>query len=512
MANRLREYPFKVAEQARKPAPAFQRTPPQNIPAERAVLGAMLVNPEAVAAAFEVLRGEPDDLFYPGAHRHIFGAMTTLFTKRVKVDEVTVGEQLVNDGKLEDAGGYTYLAELIGAAPLSSSVEYYADIVLDNAILRKLILQCTRITEDAYARKEEVNELLDGAESEIFKIAEYRQVASITQVSDLVVSTVKYIEDLKKSGGGVTGLPTGFHDLDEMLSGLQPSDMIILAARPSVGKTAFALNIARHAAVQEGKSVLLFSLEMSKQQLMMRLFCMQARIDFRKMRQGFLSGPEFGRIQHAADKLSRANISIDDTPSITILDIRARARRHAQQHDLDLIVIDYLQLMTGRKSADNRQVEIAEISRGIKGLGRELNVPVLALSQLSREAERDDSGIPKLSHLRESGAIEQDADVVMMLARPAKDDEEKTAAGIITVGIAKQRNGPTGNIELRFDGAHQRFESLSGAPPMQAPPPPMGDDHPPAEEAYAGNPQAPAFVPSDFSDIEDETDDDDVPF
>ncbi|MDQ1256372.1 MAG: replicative helicase, partial [Candidatus Hydrogenedentes bacterium] len=446
---------------AREAQAAFERTPPQNIQAERAVLGAMLVNQESVAAAFEILREDAADLFYAGPHQYIFAAMTALFSNNVKVDEVTVGEQLTRDGRLEAAGGYSYLGDLIGAAPLSSSVEHYANIVLDNAVLRKLISSCAQIGNEAYEHRGEVAELLDAAESTIFKIAEYRQFATITAVGDLVHDTVIRIEELKKSGSGVTGLATGFHELDSLLSGLQPSDMIVLAARPSVGKTALALNIARHVGIHLTKSVLVFSLEMSKAQLMLRLFCMQGQLDFRRLREGFLSGPEFGRIQQAADKLTRAKIYIDDSPNITILDVRARARRHAQQHDLDLIVIDYLQLMTGRHRAENRQVEIAEISRGIKGLARELNIPVIALSQLSREAERDDSGMPKLSHLRESGAIEQDADVVLMLARPPKEDEEKTKHSILTLAVAKQRNGPTGNIELRFDGPYQRFESLA---------------------------------------------------
>lgn len=490
---------------AREARPIFERTPPQNILAERAVLGSMLINADAVAVAFEVLHEEPADLFYAAAHQHIFAAMTALFANRIKVDEVTLVEQLTHDGKLDAAGGYSYIAELTGAAPLSSSVEYYARIVLDNAILRKLISTCTRIADEAFGHEGEVGDLLDHAEATVLRIAQYRQFAAISQVSDLVVETVQRIEELRKAGSHITGLATGFYELDVLLSGLQPSDMVVLAARPSVGKTAFALNIARHAAVHLEKSVLLFSLEMSKEQLMLRLFCTQGRLDFRKLREGFLSGQEFSRIQEAADRLSRAKIFIDDTPNITILDIRARARRHAQQHDLDLIIIDYLQLMTGRRRAENRQVEIAEISRGIKGLARELRVPVLTLSQLSREAERDESGVPKLSHLRESGAIEQDADVVLMLSLPPKEEEDKVNQQIIKVGVAKQRNGPTGTLELIFDRRHQRFENPAGKATMHEAPPPSEDSEP--ENAHpARRKSAPVF---------DETlpdDDDDVPF
>lgn len=462
---------------------ALERTPPQNIPAERAVLGAMLINTDAVAAAFEILRDDPADLFYVDAHQKIFAAMTTLFSNRVKVDEVTVGEQLARDGALEAAGGYTQLAELTGATPLSSSAEYYAEIVLENAVLRKLITSCTRIANEAYSHEGEVRDLLDSAEATIFSIAERRQLTTITSVGDLIEETIHRIEELKKSGSHVTGLSTGFVELDSILSGLQPSDMIILASRPSVGKTALALNIARYVGVQLHKSALIFSLEMSKEQLMQRLFCMQGKLDFRHLREGFLSQQEFGRIQQAADKLSRAPIYIDDSPNITVMDIRARSRRHAAQHPMDLIIIDYLQLMMGRRRAENRQVEIAEISRGIKGIARELRIPVLAISQLSREAERDESGTPKLAHLRESGALEQDADVVLMLARPPKEEEQKAKAGIITVSVAKQRNGPTGNVQLIFDTHHQLFKSIAAPQRVPEPPPagltdvyPAGDD------------------------------------
>jgi len=306
--------------------------------------------------------------------------------------------------------------------------------------------------------------LLDRAEAGIFKIAEYRQLTSITQVGELVEETVLRIEELRRSGTHVTGLATGYPDLDALLSGLQPSDMVVLAARPSVGKTAFALNIARSAAIERQKDVLIFSLEMSKEQLMLRFFCMEGKLDFKSLREGYLSDKQFQRIQRAADTLSRAKIFIDDSPNVTILDIRARARRHAQQHDLDLIIVDYLQLMTGRRRAENRQVEIAEISRGIKGLARELRVPVIAVSQLSREAEKDESGIPKLSHLRESGAIEQDADVVLMLSLPPKHEEEDTEAGLITVGVAKQRNGPIGDIKLLWQHDYTRFVNLEHRP------------------------------------------------
>jgi len=442
---------------ARDAQHAFERTPPQNILAERAVLGAMLVNPEAVATALEILREDPSDLFYADAHQHVFAAMVTLFGNQIKVDEITVGEQLVRDGRLDAAGGYSYLSELIGAAPLSSSADHYARIVLENAVLRKLITSCSHIAEEAYAHQGDVDELLDRVESTIFRIAERRQINEVTSVSDLLEDAIHRIEELIRSHSGITGLATGFFKLDELLAGFQKSDVIILAARPSVGKTALALNLAAHAAVQLKKVAMIFSLEMSKEQLMQRLICMEGQIDSRRLRTGFLADQEFSKVTQAAAKLSHAQIYIDDTPNITILEIRSKARRHAAQHDLDLIVIDYLQLMASSRRVENRQVEIAEISRGIKGIARELGVPVLALSQLSREAEKDETGIPKLSHLRESGAIEQDADVVLMLWRPSDKDESHES--IVNVTIAKQRNGPTGNVELFFDRKIQRFKN-----------------------------------------------------
>jgi len=458
--------------------PAFERTPPHNVPAEKAVLGAMLINAEAVASALEVLRHEPAELFYVPAHQHIFSAMTSLFSSQARVDEVTVGEQLVRDGGLETAGGYTYLADLISAAPLSTSIDYYAEIVLDNAILRKMISSCSTIVHEAYAHEGEVQELLDRAESTIFSIAERRQISTISRIGELLEDTIHRVEEVMKSGAGLTGLPTGFNDLDQKLSGLQNAEVIIVAARPSVGKTAFALNVARHAGIKLNKGVLLFSLEMSKSQLMQRFFCMEGRIDYTKLRSGFLSNKEFQTALAATRNLENAPVYIDESPNLTVLDVRARARRHAAQHGLDLVIIDYLQLMSSPRRGENRQVEIAEISRGLKGISRELDVPVMALSQLSREAEKDESGIPKLSHLRESGAIEQDADVVLMLTRAA--DVEADAFQVpVKLTIAKQRNGPLGRMDLIFKPRIQRFVSGMGqhhAP--DAPPPGDGDTEP----------------------------------
>ena len=447
----------------REPKPSLERVPPQNIEAEQAVLGAMLLNSDAVGAVIEVLREDPADLFYVEAHKQIFQAIIALFRESRPVDEITLVDQLKRDGHYESSGGASYVAQLSGIVPTSANAEHYAKIVLNAAILRKLITTCTVIASSAYEAEEDANELLDRAENSIFSIAQTRELNPISKVGDLVNSAIEQIERLIASHTGISGLATGYTKLDEMLSGLQPSDMVVLASRPSVGKTALALNIASHVAIRENRGVMIFSLEMSREQLTQRLLCMEGRIDSARLRSGFLAKEEMGKLQPAASRLYSAPIYIDDTANITMLEIRSKARRHKAQHDTQLIVIDYLQLMSGAGSsrrAENRQVEISEISRGIKGLARELHVPVLALSQLSREAEKDDTGIPKLSHLRESGSIEQDADVVLMLWRPPAHQNPQDE-NLIKVSIAKQRNGPTGILDLLFLKNMQRFENMA---------------------------------------------------
>lgn len=450
--------------------PVFERVPPQNIEAEQAVLGAMLLNRDAVGAAIEILRDDPADVFYVEQHQHIYSSMVALFRRNQPVDEVTLFEQLKRDGHDEDSGGATYIAQLTNAVPTSANVEYYARIVMDSALRRRLISACTTISGSAYESQGDISDLLDNAESHIFSIAQTQQLNPIHKIGDLVNDAVERVQHLINSHTGISGLPTGYPALDSMLSGLQRSDMVVLAARPSVGKTAFALNIAAHAALRENKGVLLFSLEMSKEQLTQRLLCMEGGINSRRLRDGFLAGGEMAKLTPAAGRLYSAPIYIDDTPNITMLEIRSKARRQRAQHDIDLIIIDYLQLMSGSsqtRRAENRQVEISEISRGVKGLARELNVPVVALSQLSREAEKDDTGIPKLSHLRESGSIEQDADVVLILWRPPahkarRDDTDQVDENLIKLSIAKQRNGPTGVIDLLFFRDLQQFKSVTG--------------------------------------------------
>jgi replicative DNA helicase len=446
----------------------FDRTPPQSIDAERSVLGAVLLNPDAIGTAIEILRDKASDVFYVEAHQHIYDAVVTLYRQSAPVDIVTLVNELERTGSLESSGGVSYVADLTGAVPTSANIEYYARIVLDAAILRKIISTCSLLAGEAYNAGVEVNDLLDRAERDIFRIAENRQLNPVTPIGDLVNDAVERIDKQIKEGTGVTGLATGFRELDQMLGGLQKSDVIILAARPSVGKTAFSLNVAAQAAVRNKKNVLIFSLEMSKEQLTQRVLCLEGRINSRRLREGFLASNEFKKVIGVAGKVATAPLYIDDTPNISVLELRSKARRHAAQHGLDLLIIDYLQLMGSTKRAENRQVEIAEISRAIKGLGRELRVPVMALSQLSREAERDDSGAPKLSHLRESGAIEQDADVVLMLSRP-RNDELEDNPNLIHLTVAKHRNGPTGQLKVLFEKETQHFGDLVRGPAEVAP-------------------------------------------
>jgi replicative DNA helicase len=451
----------KPAGSASPGVPHYDRTPPQDIDAERAVLGAMLVRPQSVGSAIEVLHGNVNDLFFVPAHQVIFDGILSLFSANKAIDRVTLMNEIGANKALESVGNESYLTELIGAVPISANIEYYAEIVLEKALRRKLIDLCALISSQSYQGEEGVSDLLDSAEKEIFSLNEQRQTNRIYAVSELVNDGVERIEQQIKSTSGITGLATGYTELDAKLSGLQRSDMIILAARPSVGKTAFALNIAANAAM-EGKSILLYSLEMAKEQLVQRLLCMVGKVDSDRLRKGFLAKHEFPKIQAAAAKLMDAKIFIDESAGLTPLELRSKSRRHASQHPLDLIIIDYMQLMHVSGRTENRQNEISFISRSIKGLARELSVPIVTLSQLSREAEKDDRGLPKLAHLRESGAIEQDADVVIILARPPSTDREERD-NVIIVNIAKQRNGPTGRFELLFKSNIQRFENMASS-------------------------------------------------
>ncbi len=480
------------------PATLYDRMPPQDIDAERAVLGAMLMRSEAVGTAVEILHHGDHDVFFVPAHQVIYDAIVSLFNVNKALDRITLLDELSRRDALDTIGGEAYLTELVGVVPLSANVDYYAQIVLEKSLRRRLIDSCARITSDAYRGREEVEELLDSAEKEIFALNEQRQTSRIYAVSELLQDGIERIERQIKAGDGVTGLKTGFTEMDAKMSGLQPSDMIVLAARPSVGKTAFALNIAANAATREGKCVLLFSLEMAKEQLVQRLLCLVGRVDSDRLRKGFLAGPEFQKIQHAASKLDNARIYIDESAGLTPLELRSKARRQAALDPVDLVIIDYMQLMHTSGRSENRQNEISEISRAIKGLARELRVPVLTLSQLSREAEKDDRGVPKLSHLRESGAIEQDADVVIILSRPPATEREGRE-NVIIANIAKQRNGPTGRFDLLFQTNIQRFANLDGGGAVEREPEPPGS----------------AAAPSNYDPVYDspyEEEEEDIPF
>jgi replicative DNA helicase len=442
---------------------APERTLPHNLDAEKSVLGAILIHNDAFNHAAQLIDSRD---FFRDAHRRIFDKMVALSERGNAIDFITLKEELSRAGELEECGGPAYIAALADGVPRSANVEYYARIVKEKSTLRSLIHSATKILTEAYEAEQEPDELLDEAERAIFAIAEDRIKAGFVPLRDLVQGSFATIEKLQQHKGLVTGVPTGFVDLDAMTSGLQPSDLILVAARPSMGKTSFVLNIAQHVGTATDMTVGFFSLEMSKEQLFMRLLTAEARIDAHRFRSGFLSEKDYGRLSHALGTLAEARVYIDDTASIGVLEMRAKARRLKAEHGLHLLIVDYIQLMTGRGRFESRQQEIATISRSLKGLAKELNVPIVALSQLSRAPETRSNHRPQLSDLRESGALEQDADVVMFIYREEqyRDDEgqiNQEAQGIAEIIIGKQRNGPTGDVKLAFVKEHTRFENLA---------------------------------------------------
>ena len=441
---------------------ATGRTPPWNGEAEQAVLGAMLLDQDAALRAVELLTA---DMFYREPHRRLFRAMTALTEQRVVIDHVTLRDELSRKGELDDAGGVEYLAELVDSVPTSANLEFHAGIVREKAILRRLIETATSIIGDAYAGRSSANELLDAAESRVFHISQERQQVGFTRIKEMLWPTMERIETLHRSGKTVTGVPSGFVDLDEMTSGFQKSELIIVAARPSMGKTSLCLNIATHAAL-ENIGVAVFSLEMSKDSLVQRMLCAEARVDSQLVRRGMLRDHDFTKLARAAGILQGAPIWIDDTPAMTLLEMRSKARRLKAENDLGMIVVDYLQLMRSPEYSENRVQEISDISRSLKALARELEVPVMALSQLSRASEqRGGDRKPILSDLRDSGAIEQDADVVLFIHRPEmynrEDAEGRSLDGVAELLVAKHRNGPTGSVDLHFEKSITRFDNMS---------------------------------------------------
>ncbi|MBI5149388.1 MAG: replicative DNA helicase [Candidatus Omnitrophica bacterium] len=436
------------------------RIPPQNVEAEKSVLGALLIDDEAIGAAIEIL---DETWFYEDANRRIFRAVVDLYGQRKKVDLVTLSDKLKNDGALEEVGGVTYLSFLIDLVPSAANIEHYANIVKEKGILRRLIKNATNIIAESYESTGNVEQVVDNAERLIFEIADLKQRQKAIHIKDLVRRSIETLDILYQRKQHVTGVATGFEKFDHITAGLQSSDLIIIAGRPSMGKSALAISIAEHVGIEGKKAVAVFSLEMSKEQLVQRMLCSQARVDAHKVRSGFLSPSDWPKLTAAAGRLSESKIFIDDTPAISALELRAKARRLKANQGVELIVLDYLQLMRSTIPSDNRQQEISEISRSLKALARELSVPVIALSQLSRAVESRQDHKPQLSDLRESGAIEQDADLVVLLMREEYYNPTEENKGIADVMIAKQRNGPVGTVKLAFIKEYMRFENLAYA-------------------------------------------------
>lgn len=433
------------------------RIPPHNIDAEQSVLGAMLLDKEAIIEVTEII-GASD--FYKEAHTEIYEAILNLYNRDEPVDLVTLSEELTQRKTLEAIGGIVYLTNLSSAVPTTTNVKYYARIVEEKSILRKLIKASSDILDKGYQAEEDINNILDQAEKDIFDISQKRSQEGFSPIKEVLMESFQRIEDLYQNKGGLTGITTGFIDIDRKTSGLQKSDLILIAARPSMGKTAFALNVAQNSAIKSKASVAIFSLEMSKEQLVQRLLSSESHIEIQKIRTGTLAEDEWPKLTKAMGPLAESNIYIDDTPGITVMEMKSKCRRLKMEKGLDLIMVDYLQLMSGDGRSESRQQEISTISRALKGLAREMDCPVVALSQLSRAPELRADHRPILSDLRESGAIEQDADIVMFLYRDEyyhEDSEKKNMGEVI---IAKQRNGATGTVELAWLGQFTKFANL----------------------------------------------------
>ncbi|MDL1988758.1 MAG: replicative DNA helicase [Deltaproteobacteria bacterium] len=443
-----------------KQDPSLYKIPPQSIEAEESLLSGILIDNNTLLDVIDII--SPED-FYRSAHQKIFSGIVELFSKNEPVDLVTLTNALKERGNLEEIGGATYLATLVDTVPLAVNAKHYAKIVHDKATLRRLIERANDIAKECFEDRGNVDEIIDFAESSIFEISKNKHKQSFYRISEIIDGNIETLEERQGNKALVTGVPTGFTRLDNLISGLQKSELIILAARPSMGKTALALNIARNAAVDANVPIAMFSLEMSKEQLSMRLLCSEARIDSSRLRGGFFSMEDWRKLTDAAGVLSDTSIFIDDTPDISAMEIRAKARRLKMEKDIGLVIIDYLQLMKGRMSAERRDLEISEISRSLKALAKELDVPVMALSQLNRMLEQRNDKQPRLSDLRESGALEQDADVVAFIYRDEiyNNDDNNPKKGTADILIRKNRNGPTGEATLTFLDSYTRFENLA---------------------------------------------------
>ncbi|MGN1377366.1 MAG: replicative DNA helicase [Dorea sp.] len=438
----------------------IKRVMPHSVEAEQSVVGAMLMDKDAIMTAAEIVSGAD---FYQSAYGVIFDSMVELFNEGKPVDLITLQERLKEKDVPAEIASLEFVKDLVTAVPTSANVKYYAEIVAEKSLMRKLIRLNEEIANTCYAGKEPLEAILENTEKSVFELLQRRNTGDYVPIRQVVMNALERIEKASKNKGTVTGIPTGFIDLDYKLSGLQPSDLILVAARPSMGKTAFVLNIAQYVAFKKNKAVAIFSLEMSKEQLVNRLFSLESQVDAQSLRTGNMKDSDWEKLIEGAGVIGKSKLIIDDTPGISISELRSKCRKYKLEHGLDVIIIDYLQLMTGSvgRSSESRQQEISEISRALKGLARELNVPVIALSQLSRAVESRPDKRPMLSDLRESGAIEQDADVVMFIYRDEyynKDSEFKKQAEII---IAKQRNGPVGTVNLAWLGEYTKFANLS---------------------------------------------------
>jgi replicative DNA helicase len=433
------------------------KLPPQNIEAEQSILGGILIENDALNTVVEFL-GAGD--FYREAHQKIFLSMIALSEKSEPLDLITLTNELKKTKELESIGGASYLASLVESVPTAANIAYYAKIVKDKSTLRKLISTATEIVTQSYQEGKDLEDFLDDAEQAIFRISEHRVKPAFYPIKEIVKESFKVIERLYEKKELITGVPSGFKDLDRKTAGFQNADLIIVAGRPSMGKTALCLNIAQHASITSKIPTAMFSLEMSKEQLAIRMLCSEARVDSARLRSGFLSESDWPKLTMAAGALSDAPIFIDDTPAISVLELRAKARRLKADRGLGLVIIDYLQLMRGRSGVERREQEISEISRSLKALAKELNIPVLAISQLSRKAEDRPGRKPQLSDLRESGAIEQDADVIIFIYRDEVYNPDSDQKGTAEVVIGKQRNGPTGKVDLSFISEFTTFKDL----------------------------------------------------
>jgi replicative DNA helicase len=448
----------------------LDRLPPHAPEAEQGVLGCVLLSPnECMGECIEKLKDDGQRVFYDLRHQTIYENLSAMYDAREAIDVITLQQRLKDKQLLEQIGGIAYLSQLQDSVPSAANLSYYLEIVQEKFLLRRMIATCTEVVGRVYDYEGDVETLLDEVEQDILRINESRAQSSTASVKELVGKAILTVENYFGRQGTLNGLGTGFPDLDRMTDGLHGSEMIVIAARPSMGKTSLAMNIVEHVVLEQNLSAGVFSLEMSAESLVLRMLCSIARVNLRSIREGFMSEADFPKLTSAAGRLAKAKLLIDDSAGLSILDLRARARRMHQQHGVKLFVVDYLQLLhsTSRRSQDNRQQEIADISSGIKALAKELKVPVLVLSQLNRELEKDKSRKPRLSDLRESGAIEQDADVVGLLYKPSAGDDDdgvqtEEADGLpVNLLIAKQRNGPTGDINLTFLKSYTRFESAA---------------------------------------------------